>query len=104
MQPDKVIKEREQREKRKRTFLCKAFVTRDFRKRGFEELFAQECQRRFVGGSGYLAFAKVWVMKWKHWIACLIGILEEVVELEVSTENGDNPDIEEGQKRTNLFS
>ena len=87
--------ERTEGEKKRELFYVKLLPREISEKRGFEELFTQECQAlEQVEGPGIWPLRKFGVMKWKHWLA-YDWHPGKVVELEVIGGNADNPDIEE---------
>ena len=87
--------ERTEGEKKRELFYVKLLPREISEKRGFEELFMQECQAlEQVEGPGIWPLRKFGVMKWKHWLA-YDWHPGKVVELEVIGGNADNPDIEE---------
>jgi serine/threonine protein kinase len=62
--------ERTEGEKKKEIFYIKLLPREISDKRGFEDLFLQECQAlEQVDGPGIWPLRKFGVMKWKHWVA-----------------------------------
>ena len=62
--------ERTEGEQKKQLFYVKLLPREISEKRGFEELFMQECQAlEQIEGPGIWPLRKFGVMKWKHWLA-----------------------------------
>ena len=87
--------ERTEGEKKRELFYLKLLPREISEKRGFEELFTQECQAlEQVEGPGIWPLRKFGVMKWKHWLA-YDWHSGKVVEIEESSEAADNREAKE---------
>ncbi len=87
--------ERTEGEKKRELFYLKLLPREISEKRGFEELFTQECQAlEQVEGPGIWPLRKFGVMKWKHWLA-YDWHSGKVVEIEESSGAADNPEAKE---------